>query len=124
MEPVIGPNWYPEGYMDEAAGMAQEPGSLSRQQLHSFVLRASRTRGGGPAEESGVEAERLGRKSYGYLSCLAIEWRQLTLELPYHHTFLFVFHLCPSMPLVWITLLCHHPNVIFMVQHDSTIFMK
>lgn len=66
--------------MGEGAGMAWEPGNLSRQQVRSSVLSASRLGGGGPAGEGGqeeVEAELLGRKASVYHSCLAVEWGQL-----------------------------------------------
>lgn len=48
---MTGTNERPEECMGEAAGMAWEPGSLSRQQVRSSVLSASRLGGGGPAGE-------------------------------------------------------------------------
>ena len=39
---------------EEAAALAQELGSCSRQQVHSTVLSASRMGGRGPAKESGA----------------------------------------------------------------------
>jgi hypothetical protein len=50
----MGTNWHRGEGREEAAALAQEPGSRSRQQVHSTVLSASRMGGRGPAKESGA----------------------------------------------------------------------